>query len=350
VPAPTATAAPAAAAGAFELDDFDVDVGEASAGPDPFAGVTFSGAASSGARWTPAGAWPANAPSLEVAEEALLAAVDSMPPPYPELANVAAQVAAAISELEVKALGGQRLAIDGAPIRRAAAMRVRVGYAFATAPPVGSHSDSGAVAALLGEIDGLLSEVSDLAADASAEVAPTLGACRNALVKEAIDFSEAAQRYVAVESPAATAAPVKRAPTPGAARVLSVEKGTPAPVNRSQRALVVVLAVAVLVAGAFHGYRYYQRRQAALAAPPALPGIPSGFSAFKPAASAPTVLQQGGGAVDRAEIERFKDVEKAKGNDVLELPGGVMVVKPAEPAREGAAAGREPAAPEGGAR
>jgi hypothetical protein len=285
--------------------------------------------------WTPSGDWPSNAPSLEISEEALLAGMDLTPPPFPALGAIAIQVAGALSDLEVKAIARAKLEFDGTPLRRAAAMRVRVGFALATAPPRGSTADPTAVATLLGEIDEILSEVNALAESAPAERAVGLGASRNALVKEAIDFSEVAQRYVvrdadpipaAPRKPAKAAKAAKAAPAP---RVLSVRsEPEPGPVARS-RLLLVAVAVAALVAVAYHGYRYLQRRDAAeVALKPLLVPAPAGYRGLNSAAGGPTVLQPTGEPVDRAGVEKFKSDEKAKGNEVIELPSGALLVQP----------------------
>ena len=141
-------------------------------------------------------AWPADAPDLQLAERALRETLEGASTP---VAGVASQVARSLSGLERAALAGAPLPFDASPVRRALAMRVRVGVAFATAPPPGSSVDAAAVARLLGEIDDLLSEVNALTETAATELATALGACRSALVKEAIDFSEAAQRYTPAE-------------------------------------------------------------------------------------------------------------------------------------------------------
>ena len=283
----------------------------------------------SGLAWTPTGAWPSNAPSLEVSEEALLAGMDRTPPPFPALDAIATQVASALSELEVKAIAGAKLEFDGTALRRAAAMRVRVGFALATPPPRGSIAEPTAVATLLGEIDEILSEVNVLADSAPAERAVALGAARNALVREAIDFSEVAQRYVARDADAIPSPPRRTEKAGPAPRVLSVRsEPEPAPATR-RRALLVAVAVAALVAAAFHGYQYLQRHEAQEAAlTPLLVPAPAGFRGLDAGAGGPIVLQPTGEPVDRADVERFKADEKAKGNEVTELPSGALLVQP----------------------
>lgn len=341
--APAIAAARSAPAGRPPLfedlsdDEFDLDVTEELPGEDPFAAAgaagdpfATAGAVAPAGAWDPSATWPSNAPDLELAERALLAAIDGAAPPVPELAAVAGQVAGALSELERAALLGAQLELDAGALRRSAAMRVRVGFAFAAAPPPGSDSDSAAVAAFLGEIDALLSEVSALAANAPAEFAPALGACRNALVKEAIDFSETAQRYVPVEVKDSSRAARPPAKVTGA-RVLSstrVSEGEKRQAARQRRGWVA-LAVAVVVAAAYHGWNYWQQRQAALSEPIAVPGAPAGMKALAPPrGDGPKVLMPGEGKPAQADVDAFKATEELKGNRVLQTPDGALVVVP----------------------
>ena len=126
-----------------------------------------------------------------------------------------------VSELERAVLAGEPQPVDGAPIRRAAVMRVRVAVALATAPPAGTAVDEGAVSALLADIDALLSEVNTVTLGAPPELQASLESIRNSLVKEAIDLSEVAQRLA---GPAEAAADASAPSVPAAARtrVLSV--------------------------------------------------------------------------------------------------------------------------------
>lgn len=336
---PPAVAAPPAVARppveGLDDDDFDVDVADALE-PDPFAGgVVAQEPADGAAAWTPDATWPANAPDLEVSERALLAAVDGAAPPIPELAGVAAQVAAALSDIERAALLGASPGFDATPIRRAAAMRVRVGFAFASAPPAGSNSDSAAVAAFLGEIDELLSEVNALAVNVPEELVPALGACRNALVKEAIDFSEVAQRYVPVDVEAIPR-PDQRKPAAkvAGARVLSQGRVTDAEKRQEkrQRRTWIVFAIAVAIAAAYHGWSFAQSRRQG-APPPTLPGMPPNTVGMELPGSALKVLMvKPGEQLDPEVLRKFKEDEALKGREVVETSPGVFTSMPAVPA------------------
>lgn len=204
---------------------------------------------------TPA-AWPGNAPDLELAERALLAEVTGAVAPVPTIAGVAARVAGALSDLEKVSLARAPLEIDTAPVRRAAAMRVRVGVAIATAPPAGATADSDAVAALLAEIDELLFEVNALAASAPPLLVAALGRCRSVLVKEAIDFSEVAHHYERPDLEPGPAYAMRRARPARASPTAAQGAG------RRKRALWVGVAVAAAAAAALalQAYGTFARR------------------------------------------------------------------------------------------
>jgi hypothetical protein len=171
--------------------------------------------------------------------------------------------------------------------------------------------------------------VNALAAGAPPGVQASLEAMRHALVKEAIDFSEAVQ--AAAPSEALAPEPGERA-RPARARVLSnaaAPQEVPAP--RRQRALSAVLAAAVVAAAAFHGHRWYGR--VAASARPTIAGAPAGAFATQPDApgvpNVPKVLARTGGeAFDPAEVKTFAADEARKGNTVQEIAPGLMMVVP----------------------
>jgi hypothetical protein len=309
--------------------DFDVDVEQGLLAPAP----EGSG-----------GPWPADVPGPVEAADALGRALAGGAPAGGGALAVVPGVIASLTDLERAILSGEPSPVDAEPVRRAAVMRVRVAAALATAPAPGGAVDAGAVSAFLVEIDGLLSDVSALAAGAPPEVQASIEAVRNALVKEAIDFSEAAQRAspAGALAPAAPAAPRART---GETRVLSM---TAAPEEvaspRRQRALVAGLVVAALATAAFHGYRYWagsvRVRQA-----PTLPGAPAGAIAtpgdVPNVPNAPKVLHSAGGeAFDRSELKAFAAQEARKGNTVHEIAPGAIMVVPGEGAP--APGGRSP--------
>jgi hypothetical protein len=185
-------------------------------------------------------------------------------------------------------------------------MRVRVAFCFASAPRAGSQSD--------------------------ADVQPALEACRNALVKEAIDLSEVAQRYVPVEV-AAPAGPAPRPPKPvSRTRVLSNAVVTDAEkrAERRQRWTWVALAATLAAAAAYHGHADWARSRAAGQAMGSV-AAPAGFVGLPAPPGGVTVLQPSGEAASPEAIAAFKEAERLKGNDVVELPDGTMVVRPRPP-------------------
>jgi hypothetical protein len=320
-PAERVAAGPAPSKGLFDdLDeaDFDVDFDDGAA---PLAAPAFTAGA---------GPWPANVPGTAEAADALARGFAGLfDPPGSPLA-VVADVVNALSALERAVLAGEGVAVDAGPIRRAAVMRVRVAAALASAPAGGGDVDPAAVGALLAEIDALLSDVGALAAGAAPEVQPSLEAIRNALVKEAIDLSEVAQRL----APAGEASAQQQARTPRApqARVLSMSAAEDEAKPARRPWMWVALAVSLTIAGAFHGWNWYQRR-AALAARPA--GVPAGLTEVPLPPGAPRVLRpvSADEQPDPAELEKLKALEEAKGNAVQEIDGTVLIVPGAVPAR-----------------
>jgi hypothetical protein len=330
-PAATATAraAPSSVAHAgFFADlpggeDLDVPLDDAFApGPAPSAPPS-------------SGPWPLDAPGPEKAANALRAALAG------DLAAAgaagAAAVVQALSPLEQAVLAGEPIDFDPEPIRRAAVMRVRVAAALSSAPAPGAAVDPGAVSALLAEIDALLSEVNALAAGRPAEAAAPLEAVRNALVREAIDFSEAAQRAGPAAGAGAAALPARAPRAAAQARVVSVdsreEQDLEAAQDRRRRRMLVVFAASVLFAAAFHGYGWWKRAQVPDATPTRA-GLPAGATwSAPPTEAAPAVVR----AKDNApfspeERERLEREEVVRGNTVREVEPGVIVILPGQAA------------------
>jgi hypothetical protein len=217
-------------------------------------------------------------------------------------------------------------------------MRVRVAAALATVPAAEIEVDAGAVSALLAEIDGLLSQVSTLAASAPPDAQQSLEAVRNALVREAIDFSEAVQR--ASPAGAAPEAPPARPARPTTARLLSVDAEPVAPSSRRGVVGWAVLALAGLLAGGYHGWGWYHRREVRAARSV---GLPRGSIEVPGPPGAPRIVVPASSeeAPDAAEVQRFKAAEEAKGNVVRESGGVLEIV----PGTAGAAATGQPPKP-----
>jgi hypothetical protein len=313
-PRPARAPQPPPGGGLFEdlrEDDFHVEVADGGA---PVAAPSVAPSTA---------AWPANVPGPREAAGALARGLAGVfDPPGTPLAAIA-DVVNGLSELERAVLAGEPQPVDGAPIRRAAVMRVRV--AVALAPPAGTPVDEGAVSALLADIDALLSEVNAVTLGAPPELQPSLEAIRNALVKEAIDLSEVAQRLAGPVE--AAAQPARRAPRAPQARVLSISGAENADRPRNTK-LFVALAIAAIGAAAFHGNAWLRRRNAPLERPPSIAGAPSGMIAPPTAERGPQVLVPGIGPTNPDEVERFKLQQKLKGNEVQEVEGGALLVFP----------------------
>jgi hypothetical protein len=340
-PRPAAAAGPTAAASAgppvpadLDLsDDLDLipveDLGAAEAPPPAAAPQAAPPPAASTYSPPPgAAAWPAGGLTFDDAEKALQKGLSGRFAGESRLRTVTEGVVNTLCALEFAVVSGDPVAVDPQPIRRAALMRLRVAAALADRPPEGSAVDQGALSAMLGEIDALLSEVNALSQGAPPDVQASLEAVRNALVKEAIDFSEAAQSLVpgAAVLDEAGPAPVRPNLRAARARVLSISTRSE-PTSRRHLVIWGLFLVAVIVAGGFHGYGWWARQQA-IASIITLPGQPAGLYLVPAPPGQPRVLIPVRGAkIDRAELERFKNQEQAKGNTVEELKGGGLLIR-----------------------
>jgi hypothetical protein len=273
-------------------------------------------------------AWPANGPGAVEAEQLLRGALDGDLDPS-ALGALARQVAAGLSALEREAFTGATPAVDPGPLRRVAVLRLRVAAALAAKPPHGTASDSGAVAELLSELDTLLQAVKALIDGASPELKLQLEPIRNALVREAVDFSEACHEVGTAELPLIPAAAhlTGRAAT---AKVLSVHAGVDEedrPEEQRRRIMpLVTLAVLLLLGAGYHAWNY-------LAAPPrqevpTFEGAPAGTMAVQNGKSN-FMVQLPGRKVNAADLETFRQREARHGNRVREVGPGTWIIEPA---------------------
>ncbi|HSB18978.1 MAG TPA: hypothetical protein VLD85_03100 [Anaeromyxobacteraceae bacterium] len=275
-----------------------------------------------------AGAWPSGVLAGPEAER-LLAAVVSGAATEPGPARATAtQTAQALSDIERRALADIAVPVDAALFRRASALRLRVALALGAAPAVGSPIDSAAVQSLLAELDSTLAELK-AAAEAGEGVHPGIEILRKSLVKEAIDLTDAVARIAPAQAPVVQA-PVRPA---AATRLLSnrsaVEEHARPPVGRGW---MVLLVLAALAAGAFHGYRLLARKP--VVPPPSFGGAPQDAVGVRQGPVS-VVVPEAGKALDPRQVERFKALEEAKGNAVKEVAPGIYVSVPVAPA-EGA--------------
>ena len=208
-------------------------------------------------------------------------------------------------------------------------MRLRVAEALGTTPQAGSGIDSAALSGILGEIDALLAEVAPLLAGAPAGLAPALETIRNALVSEAIDFSEAAQRVAAQTASTEAQKPAFVPARVAQTRVLSVEQESEADWAERRRGvrLAVVLAVSVVLVLGYHGYRYWQRAHLPVLTPAV--DAPAGLKAPPAGGRGPIVLRPTGkGPIDPAALKRFREQQEAQGKQVFEMENGSILIVP----------------------
>jgi hypothetical protein len=322
-PAPERPATPVAPA--CDVDVLFDDLGAES--PDPFAA---SPAAVTDAPATTAApstaAWPAGGPTADELDDQLARGMVGLFD-APPLGPVAERVVRALSPLERAVLGGEATELDPEVIRGAARMRLRVGAALAASPPKGSPIDADAVSALLAEIDALLASVSALAAGAASPQQASVDAIRSALIKEAIDLSEAAQALAPTAAAAVPASAPARTPRPGATRLLSVSTADAAaePASRSARWMLVVLGIAVAAAASWHVARY-RARHVEPAPLPTITGAPAGAIGV-PAGKGTFLVRSATPKFTPSELDALREVQGAQGNTIEEVGPGLVMVR-----------------------
>jgi hypothetical protein len=280
--------------------------------------------------------WPATVLSGDDGLSVVRAALSGL---WPEqrLRRVTEKVVAALSTAEKAAAQGHKLPFDPAPVRRAVGLRWQVAAAIDALPPVGAPIDQGAVQAILGGIDDVLSALKEQSDDAGPEALRAIETVRHALVKEAIDLTEALQQVAPPEmvEEITTSRKARRAGVAPVTRMVRDTSHADAGPSRVPWGLVVVLVVALVAAAAYHGYRYVNRARPAASS---ITGAPSG-AAGTVTPQGKVIVMPAGARADPKELESFKNLEKAKGNTVRELVPGTFVVYP-----ESARPGEKPAA------
>jgi hypothetical protein len=271
--------------------------------------------------------------------------------PEPGLRPVTEQVIAALSTAEKAAALGHKLPFDAAPVRRAVGLRWQVAAAIATQPPAGTAVDQGAVQGILSGIDDVLAELKILSDDAAPEALRSLEAIRHDLVREAIDLTEALQAVAPPEvvEEITTSRKMRRRDVVPVTRMVVPPREIVEPERHVPWLLVVLLVLAVGGGAAYHGYRHVNR---AKAVPQAVAGAPAGtVGAVTPRGK--VVITPGGVTLDPREVENFKNLERAKGNEVKQLGPQTFIVVPAEPAPQAPAPQPQvqpPPAPQQGAK
>jgi hypothetical protein len=290
----------------------------------------YTGAPSGPASARPSTDWPSTCPTEAEAESALVLFVRGKLRPEAPLAAVTRQAVAAMSELERQALAGAPLPFDAQPVYLAAVLRLRVAAALASVPPPPARVDDPAVQALLAELDAALAKVNPLAAGAPPEHQPALEAIRNALVREAVDFSEAVHRLTSAGAPPPIQEASRQAPRgpssssrgqPATSRVLSLQSGEGEEVQeeRRRRGPIAVLVAVLLLGAGYHAWGYLNRP--APVAPRTYDGAPAGTRALV-TPNGSWLLAVPGASLDKAQLDRFKEQELKKGNKLLEVSPG----------------------------
>jgi len=346
-PAPVAVAAPASAPepAAPGAKTFDAIFDEEGTGNAPVPRVVAAAAPPPPSAPAELAVWPGTVLSAVDGEAVVRAALSGLWP-EPRLRGTTERVVASLSTAEKAATLGQKLPFDPLSVRRAVGLRWQVAAALDTLPIQGAKVDQPAIQAILLGIDDVLGQLKVLSDDASPDALCSLEGVRHALVKEAIDLTEALQQILPADvvEEITTSRKAKRAePAPVTRVVHSMPK---AERERPQVpwGLVVVLVLAVAGAAAYHGYRYVNRSKQAVST---ISGAPSGtVGTVTPKGK--VVVAPAGARLDPGEVENFKNLERAKGNVVREIAPGTFIVSP-EKASPDARAGSS-AAPTQGAK
>jgi len=291
----------------------------------------------------PFAVWPGTVLSAADGQAVMRAALSGLWP-EPRLRPVTEKLVASLSTAEKGATLGQKLPFDPVPVRRAVGLRWQVAAALDTLPPQGAKVDQSAVQVILGGIDEVLADLKTLSDDASPDALRALETIRHALVKEAIDLTEALQHVAPPEmvKEITTSRKARKAAAPVTRMVYTAATGPDRGPRQVPWGLVVVLVVAVAGAVGYHGYRYVNRPAQAASM---ISGAPSGtVGSVTPQGK--ILVTPAGVKLDPKEVENFKNLEKAKGNDVREISPGTFIVSP-ETARPKAAGGSGGASTQG---
>jgi hypothetical protein len=265
-------------------------------------------------------AWPNAVPTPGEAELLLARAVAGELPPGDAGVRVAG-VVAALSRIERSALAGALDDVEHAVLVAAAALRLRVAEALATAPATEVAIDRFAAERLLGDVDAVLGRVKAHSGSATPDVAAELGVVRGALVSAGVALSAVISGFGGAREVPAASSP---SPKPDA-RVLSntgedVDDHAP----RSRRGLLVAFLVVLALTVAYH---VAQARGPAPRALPTIAGAPSTVVVLRRSAGW-LVTALPGKQVDRGEMDAFVAREQAKGNTVKQIGAGMWMIDP----------------------
>jgi hypothetical protein len=291
----------------------------------------------------PLAVWPGTLLSAVDGQAVVRAALSGL---WPEqrLRAATEKLVASLSTAEKAATLGQKLPFDPAPVRRAVGLRWQMAAALDTLPVHGAQVDQPAVQAILGGIDDVLASLKTLSDDARPEDLRALEGVRHALVKEAIDLTEALSQVLPAEvvEEITTSRRARKAQAAPVTRMVYEQAAPEGERRQVPWGLVVVLVIAVAGAAAYHGYRYVNRPKQAASQ---ISGAPSGtVGSVTPQGK--VVVAPSGVKLDPKEVENFKNLERAKGNVVREISPGTFIVSP-EGGRAKAPAGANGATTQG---
>jgi len=267
--------------------------------------------------------WPGTVPNATQAEAVLSGALVGL---WPEdaLRPVTEKVLSDLTPAEKAALKNQPAPLDAAAMRRAAGVRWQVAAALSTVPAPNTPVDQEALRAILAGTDQVLADLKAMSEDANPEALRTIESIRHAVVREAIDLTEAVQRIVPAEVAAeiTSSRPVGRG---AETRVLFTASGADKYERKKPWGVIVTFVLALGSGAAYHAYRYVNRPRPT---PPAVTGAPAG-SVAQTTSQGKIMFAHAGKHLDPREVESFKNAEGAKGNEVQEVLPGVFVVTPA---------------------
>ena len=259
--------------------------------------------------------WPRGTPSQAVAQSVL---------------RGTSNVPEGLRELTVRIISMLPSDVDpGAQdLRTALNILWRGWVARATRPSNGAPVDTGALDAMLGEMDAALQGLGKLKPTPAQQA--HWDAMRSGLAQCAVEFSELAQASHQ-EIAGAAAQNVNKRYRGAIARVVSLSKDTGSwGADRRERVMVFTLAAVAVLVGSFHAYRW--TRHPAESDPGAALKAPQGMEVFQNRKTGLQVLHaRPGQRPDPQELEKFRTEAEAAGKVVLQPAPGHMVVLPSMP-------------------
>jgi len=281
-------------------------------------------------------AWPCNVPSNAQASQLFSADRARADKDGPS-----GKLWSSLTETETNALMGQQSSLDLTALRHATLVRWRLANALETKPPPGSPVDVAALEQLLNEADAALSKVQ--VPDAATEaVRAGYASARRALAKEAVALSEVAAEF-AQHAAADAAARKATKKYQHVARIVATTTNT-AKIALRSKVLWAGFAVSLLGAGAFHGYRYLQERNAPKTGPSY---SAAGMHGYKNDSTGVTVLHSVDPTipVNEAELAKLKAEAEASGKRVHQVGLGEYIIAPKDMRIMGDPSQKPPAQP-----